>query len=98
MSDATLSRYGQLSMRTRALLDALDVDWTEAPKDPVLAAAIDLLEQTERRLSLYVSAMPSAGSSPPSRTELQQLWREAASLTPDHGAAPGPAQSPATDI
>ncbi len=90
MGDATLMRYGQLAMRTRALLDALELDWTEHGDDPVLREAVDLLAETERRLSLYVSAMPSAGSTPPSRDELRKLWSDSGTLDAD--------QRPATDI
>ncbi|MCL4743923.1 MAG: hypothetical protein KJZ83_00760 [Burkholderiaceae bacterium] len=90
MGDATLTRYGQLAMRTRALLDALDLDWNDQGDDPVLRAAVDLLAETERKLSLYVSAMPSAGSTPPSRDELRDLWFDAGVLDA--------IQSPATDI
>lgn len=96
MADATLNRYGQLAMRTRALLEALEIEDGDQAAEPVLAAAIDLLEQAERKLSLYVSAMPSAGSTPPSRAELQDLWIDAGRLLPDPAASPP--QSPATDI
>lgn len=96
MADATLNSYGRLAMRTRALLEALELEEGDPAAEPLLAAAIDLLEQTERKLSLYVSAMPSAGATPPSRSELQDLWVDAGRLLPE--PAESPPQSPATDI